>query len=562
MKNAFLILFFFLQVSIANAQTICGDEVPGAASPDFTSECSAVDADGDGWPATVDCDDHRRDRGPGSYELFIEDEAGACDALEIGRCEANGTWSCVDSTDVPADFFPGGQNVYWFAETGTAEGDGSIFDPFPWDVFSNTGASYYHDPAPGDVFLGQGGTYDQTWSNGGTATQFYVFNQNATEAHPTYVLMLLPGVIEGQSVSPNQTPGYKISLSDWWVSQGIYVDGGYSTAGIQISESDHNRLAYFGVWDIDGEQNNNLAGVKVTVCDGCSVTDGYAYNNYDRSNATGGNNAQIYVDEVTNWEVARNISFVTGTAYSHCFKNKHAWIPSESQSGKFHDNIGINCLHSGYSTLDCNIDMYNNRFKNIGGTASTLGNAAFGYSPDGQGCFKNSKIRNNSVWGGPLLQANFDDGTVSSPTLEVSQNVITDEATSYQSDGENGFIRICRYCNSTNCALITGGGFNAHDNVYYNSASTALRFIIYPDACGASYTGLTAWKAAGYDTGTVSENPLINSDGVATSTNAVGKGFQLGGLAEPTPTPTATPTPQPIGAGKQSHVRRGRFSFF
>lgn len=546
------LLVSLLIPSLTYAVDLCGDTVPGAVAPDFQSLCSAPDQDRDGWHQSVDCDDTDRDVYPGAWKAFLV-ASPPCGNMELAQCQPDGSWgTCYDLTALPANIVDGGLNLFWISQTEGGTPDGSLANPYRWDFFSNPSYAHYRSPQPGDVYLLTGADITGTWSDGGTTRQIYVDNKDGTPTNPIYVLNPLGVEIVGAGSDPNVVEPYRFQLSDYWVHYGIKVDGNFSTAGIYISGATGATVYGSVVHDVDGEQNNNLSGVKVTVIDSPTVFNNVAYDNYDRSNPNGINNAQFYVDEVTNSRTYNNIAFTNGTARSHCYKDKHRWLAGESQDNEFFGNIGYNCLVSGFFLVDANFQIYNNYFRDIGGTASPNRKMAIQYVQDGNGYFAGTSIFNNTVDGAAFLEFNPNVGTLENPALDVHDNVIVDTATSYQSDGENGFVRVCRYCDNTTCpTIVTDGAFAIDDNCYYNTASTAMRFVLYPDACGASYSSFPPWQGAGWDVGTSNENPVINSNGEASSINCTGKGFILGGVTPPSPTPTPTPGP---GDGSNAYL--------
>ncbi len=540
-----LLVVFFPLVSFA--ETICGDTVPGAAAPDFTSLCSSPDEDRDGWAASVDCDDTDRTVYPGAWKAFIL-ASPPCGAMELAQCQPDGTWgTCHNLTNLPANIVPGGLNLFWIDAVGSGTPDGSFADPYRWDFFSNPGYAHYRSPQPGDVFIMTADDISGTWNDSGTIRQFYVNNKDGTPTNPIYVLNPLGATILGQGSSPTELPVYQIQESDYWTHFGINVSGGYATAGIYLLGGTGHVLYGAIVDSIGGNQNNNLAGIKVVDTIDFEGFNLISYNNFEALNPTGVNNAQIYVTGSDSFSVYNSIAFVTGSAKTHCFKNKHRYLASENSGSSFSYNVGINCLHSGVQWVDAQMTVYNNYFKNIGGTAGPGGIMAISNVQDGNGYFHNSEVYNNTIDGGPFVIFNPNVGTLTSPALNLHDNVAVDDATGYQPDGENGFFRVCRYCDNTTCpTIVSGGGLETNDNCYFNTASTPFLFVLYPDACGANYTGLASWQSGGWDLNSFNEDPAIDSDGQATSVNCAGKGFLLGSGA-PTPTPTPTPTPVSIG---------------
>jgi len=498
MKKILALISLILVPVVAIAETLCGDFVPGTSAPDFQTLCSEPDKDRDGFVSAVDCDDTDRNVFPGAWKAFLV-ASPPCGNMELAQCQSNGSWgTCHDLTNLPANIVPGGLNLFWISQTEGGSPNGSLSNPYRWDFFTNPAYAHYRSPQPGDVFLLTGSDITGTWNDGGTTRQIFVDNKDGTSANPIYVLNPLGVEIIGAGSSPTVVEPYRTQLSDYWVHYGIKVDGNYATSGINISSSSHTVLYGSIVHDVDGVGANNLAGIRVTVSDFPKVYNNISYDNYDRVGPTGINNAQFYVDEVTDSETYNNIAFVTGTAYSHCFKDKHRWLPAKSQNNKFHDNIGFNCLHSGFFWVDAGFEIYNNYFRDIGGSASANRIMAFRYVCDGNGYFADTKLYNNTVDGASFLEFNPNCGTLSTPVLDINDNIVVDTATSYQADGENGFLRTCRYCDNTTCpAIVTGGGFSTVDNCYFNTASTPLRFILYPDACGAAYSNLSSWQTAG-----------------------------------------------------------------
>jgi len=126
-------------------------------------------------------------------------------------------------------------------------------------------------------------------------------------------------------------------------------------------------------------------------------------------------------------------------------------------------------------------------------------------------------------------------------TLTFRGNVVKDNQG--LSSGEQNLVNVFYYGpDALYTDVVTGGKLAFSNNCYFSSAGNALTFGLFgatgtggcsggPDRYGSladNYSGLAAWKAAGYDTGAFNEDPELDAYLKATSENCANKGWNAG----------------------------------
>lgn len=564
-------LFVFVCASPAfGADVGCGRDTDLNGSVD--RYCPNDDADADGYMnvagthfatgfTDVDCGDNNFLIVPGTI-----DTAG-CSANQFRRCKADGTWtSCANLSGATAADFSNdaaGDNLYFCdPDVTTDTGNGSFATPYNCEGISNSSFTNKHIPVAGDVIVVLPGTFTETYTSGSTR-MWYFANVDGTSSNKIRVVFLNGAVFSGQGVSPTEVPIFQLENSDYWVIQGEHgaaISGGYSNAGISALNADDLEIFGMTVYDIDGESDNNLAGIKTDDTDRPFIHNNVAYGNYERANSHGINNAEIYVTEADAFRVIANTAIgVTGGYYG--FKNKHR-IAGTNAGSEFTFNFAINTYAAGIQFLDANIAVKRNFLHGVG----SGGGLAITNNADGNGHFSGNTITRNTIINSSFLEFKPEAGTIGSPALTISGNIVSDNrSTSYPTDGTDGFIRVCHYCSNAVYSSVSGA-FSSTGNCYHNQSAVALFFSYFGDTgsgnLGATYSSFANWVAAGFDSGTYNENPSFNAYGIATSTNC---GTAMGWQSEddevelpPTPTPTPTPPPTAIGGGKGNRLIRGR----
>lgn len=556
--------------TLPSSYEICGDGVDNDGSGGDLP-CAAPDTDRDGYysdgtgPLTgTDCDNSNRWIYPGITT------GNGCSSGQVHTCQSDGTYTpCIALSAFTCHTCSG--STYWFDDAETdCSGAGSYADPENWLCVSNTGMSGYHSPVAGDCYLMRLGEYATTWSSG--TKQFDIYQKNGTEACPIKS-MGAPGEtwweagkgagvrITGKgSFSPlNEVFPIYVSESSHWETSGIEVSNfgtGFGNAGIHYagngSTNEGGRIYNNYVHDIDGEEDNNNSGIKcrsdltgleidhnevVDVFEreettGDSAAGGAGWNSQNNSHIRGMDCDEIYIHD--------NVIYNTSTQAGYGISLKHgivgavgATISGNIVQNTYYDGISVDAVSN--SVIENNLIHTS---ANFGISQRDLGTS--------QGGFSNMTFRNNTVINAACFESfssqTYDD--FGDPTVTFEDNVCIDNrATSYPSDGTDGFVRINYYGSNADFNDFVGVFQN---NCYYNSASTTLFFTYYGNtgsgASGADYSGLAAWQAGGFDSGSYNENPTLNSYHIATSANCDDKGWGIASMGGGGPTTTTTTT--------------------
>ena len=432
---------------------------------------------------------------------------------------------------------PSGARCYYVdAVGGDDANDGSFAAPFRTCLNLVT---YYGTPGeqgstappatavalqPGDAIYLMTGVYGETFNYQGNTKAFYVRGLTGDADH-VFRLEAYPG--EQPVITPSSAaPGVELDQSSYWQLRGLEVAGA-TQRGISVSETDQVGVLDVLVHDVDGVDNDNIAGLYLVGATNVTVTASTLHDNYDRTaEDTGGgateNSSNMVAFGGGNITIEDchvfNTLGVADDKLGGCLKYKHM---RTLDGGSFvvRRNRLENCQFfsvgtgSPDSTIEGNliIDSAPIALRNFGGpTALTnihiLGNtavrtSALSLSPDDEGDWT------------PLAD------------IEVSRNVVTDDEPSYNTD--RAMVRIGSYDGDEQFAIATAPGvLSFTDNCYFNP-ETALEFDLFGSDSygtnGALYD-FAGWQALGYDEGSFDEDPELDQDFVATSAHCAGRG--------------------------------------
>ena len=165
-------------------------------------------------------------------------------------------------------------------------GDGSLGNP--WESFKNI--IYYYssgDRPPGWVSLQPGetiylmnGTHNTyIYPGGGYASAVASFRGYDGSSGSPFRIKAYPGhspVIDGSGTNP----GIRIWQSDYWEVDGLVVKNCYGR-GVLYAEGTGFKMSNTHIYDTDGVDNNNVAGLELGATD-TEVYDCIFNDNYDR----------------------------------------------------------------------------------------------------------------------------------------------------------------------------------------------------------------------------------------------------------------------------------------
>lgn len=515
-----------------------------------TNASGTLDNDRDGYNsdgsvgsmgvAHKDCDDYDRTMYPGVYT-----GSGCSDGYR--QCQTDGTYTSCTSNATPLCEADPTDNCYYVdCDTGNDADGGTYLSPWltPRNVsYYSTGAPATHvgNLGSGDYLYISGdctGYYDA----GSPGNVWFAFGASGTASKPV-TIKAYPGgnpTVDAQMSATNQGRGIYGYLTDYARVQGLSITGAYDS-GIQFIGADNIVIERTTVYENDGNGNDNMAGIRFDGGSDWQVRHSLIYDNYDMAD-TGSNSNQhnIYAAEgtggVVHHSAIRYTSDANGRSSAYNFKYKKAEA-DVSATFKFHHNQ-VEGGGFGVGSGQANTHLHHNLISGAG-TGFTMRNMANTYYPVG------FISEYNTVVDGPCYSLEFVTPDVAVDTVTVRYNVCEDDSTVYNSDVS--IVRIARYeSDATFTTVVTGGELALDYNCYYNNQAVTLKFDLFGggEPLGDVYEW-AAWNStAGYDTNGYSEDPQLDSNSEAQSTNCDSWGWILpSGTPAPTPTPTETPTP-------------------
>ncbi len=491
----------------AGVQEICGngyddDSTGGDAS------CGTPDSDRDGYVDSEDC-------APNDRTIYAGVRV-TCGTDGTKLCNATGSYSaCVEGE---LDESTGSGNAYYVNPSTGSDGANCLTRATACATlapFSEGGAKAL---AAGDVLYLMSGTIDSAINTtcSGVRSALCISGTAGTAANPVVI-----------KAYPGQTPTITLSGCNSKANhcKAIYAFSGanYVTVGPKITFrdffgaaykgdfSDFNRVTGNTIRDLDGETNNNQTGIDLQTMIDFEVDHNDVFDVYDRTNISYPNNVQITAFRGSG-RIHHNLvhtSFAAATAPG-CIKYKHADYGTANGKGRFDpvctgdveidNNILWNCgtfSHGSIGSGQANSHIHHNLLVNsawithddLGGDTCSLGNL----------------IEYNTVLGRAL---HYDPVATYAAigSFAYQRNVIQDSETSYPQ--ESKFIEIGTYGSDVDYNNTVPSNLTLANNCYRNTLGTALSFGLFegsPGTTGATYAGLTAWKAAftSNDTGSV-----------------------------------------------------------
>jgi hypothetical protein len=324
---ALLLLLFFVQSAWA-ADAECGYDTDHNGS---ITLCSNGDNDRDGFTtAQGDCDDTSDQIYPGRAT------STGCSANEAKDCplSGTGTYSACSSGGWKPE---GCTTPFYIATTGNNSNAGTV--AAPWlnylmfvTRFSGGAPAGARDPVAGDCFIFRTGTYSDTYTYDAATMALFIRNKDGTAGSPIQIAAF-PGEVVNFDPS-SAVPPIAILQSDYFRVIGVQAHdtngvGTYTgnNGAINFAESPFGRMHGNTIYNIDGNQAGNLAGIHTNDCDDCQVTNNIIYDVYDRTNDAGAgtteNNSGIVDFNSNNLRIARNKITNTATGESNCIKKKH-----------------------------------------------------------------------------------------------------------------------------------------------------------------------------------------------------------------------------------------------
>ena len=554
-------LFLFLAALSAEAQTYLSEEICGDGIDNDNSSASGwggsitghaagdavctglLDNDQDGYVADDDCDDTNRYIFPSDYTYHTT----GCGGGQVRKCQADGTYTACAAWACP------GSNCYYIDPvSGNDANAGTIGSP--WASFGpmdNNCVSNCHAPTAGDVFVLRSGTYIKA------AQQLYV-NSKSGSSGSKIVMMAYPAetpVIDSSGTSEAYI--FEFVNSDYWVIEGLTFRDNYGDA-IQMDDA-QNWIVRRNYFDTNrGGTGNNRSSIKLSSSSGSA----------DISNNLFDDSTGIFLFTGVNNRIHHNVFFQDSSAYSRSFVNfKHG---AANTNLEVDNNIIFNIFAGAVFEQPAiwtatSAHIHDNLLHTIADAGITvqgdLGGPAF---------LVDIEINNNTIInsGKSIHAANIDDAAIddNAGPINIHDNLVIDDAAAYTGNASGMVVIDPDGINTAFTHWVTGGLIQITDNCYYNASLPALTgaFELFSggESSGATYN-FSGWQAtAGYDGSGANEDPLLNNNHVATSTNCDTAGRQLtpdGTTTTTTTTTTSTlPPPVPSSPNSPTKFRRGQ----
>lgn len=579
-----LLFLLLLLPSVALARTeICGDGIDNdgtggdLARPGLDGDDDGYDSAGTGRYAGIDCDNSNRYIRPGTLTSF------GCSAGSFRKCQTDGTYtSCTALSSSTYANFPGCSALFFIDAPGnTSSGAGSYATPMDWRCFSNSSLACYHAPVAGDCFaMLSSAPYTSSWSDGTNNHHIYVFNKDGTITNHVQ-LFAAPGhtwwekgagagvFIKGAGTfSPKkEVVPVQIYESNYWDVRGLEITtntGGFSNSGIEMVGPGTGGNTFDNyIHNIDGEEDNNLTCIKYRGNQN-SIETGWNIlaNCHEQLSTTGDagtpgsadgwnspNNSNWRAMDCDDFWVHDNVVYSTASA-SIGMSIKHG--AATATGGRFNNN---KIFDMGFAGLEIdgwpNITIDHNFLDGNANYLMETGSISQGDLGSPMRHYSNMVIKYNTILNGPCFgsKAHSDQHSFDTNILNAHHNICVDNrATAYPGDGSDGFMRL-NYYGSDADFTSWQTKVQIDNNCYYNSAGTTLYFTLFGasggpyGSLGGNYSGFAAWQAGTiFDDNSFNENPVINSYGIATSSNCLDKGWNV---SEGTTTTTTTTTTLP-----------------
>lgn len=564
LRRLFFLFFFLLFAApVLAADFHCGADTDGNGSVD--NACPGLDQDRDGYTSdgslgtagttNTDCDDTNHYIYPG-----ISTTVGAT-ATNYRTCQTNGTYT---SNTALSSFtcHTGSGSTYFIDDDETdCAGTGAYADEEHWHCMSNTGASGYHAATAGDCYVFKAGTYNDTWGSS-PAKHIFLNNRDGTSGD-NITFRVLPGdtwweagvgsgaIIDVAGTSPNSVDVFHFTACNYinvwdleitngaagYANVGIHWDGGGTGGSVKRNY----------IHDLHGECGGpNCSGVSVRETQvGVEVDHNLTGNIYDTVTPNNQNTSDILFMDSDQFNVHHNYGLdADGNGYF--IKIKH---PETAAVG---GNISDNSC-DGRDDWACyatggheHTDIVRNYAEDADGGCFFVGD--LGSAKDK---FSDILISNNTCVSSASVKVAYQpdsgDSALGTPALTVTNNIfVSDKGSTWASSGDGGGEwLVCHYCANTDYASTTGGGLVIQNNCFYNSAAVAFLGSIFGSSSpggsnGNVYTSWGTWIGAGWDSGSFNEDPSINADGQATSTNCDDWGWLPSSGSSTTTTSTTT----------------------
>ena len=493
---------------------ICGNGVDDDCDG-VDSACPGTDSDNDGQVDSQDCDPNNHFIYPG---VSVECSAGCGTGYKTcGSTGSYGTCSCAALCEAKGT----GRCFYIDPVAGNDSNAGTFQQKLK--TLRRFGSYYNGTAAPsnridlraGDVIYLFSGVYKDEYTSDSTIQLLRIAGLRGTASAPV-VFKAYPGNFPVLSPA-NHARGITVLSSSYLAFDGLQIKEAFEM-GIGVFESDHISMSNLNIYDTDGTDNDNMAGLYIAFVSNFELKNSILHDNYDRTcQDTGGNKT----------ENSRNmVLFKGGNAKIHHSTFYQSQPTTAQKTG--------GCLVYKHSQVVPGglFEVYNNSFRNCFFTA--IGNGGYGgrvhhnlimdsdtafMSKDmgGGGDGRDNLVEYNTIINSEAIQFNpsqFINSNYPVGTLEFRNNILSDNRT-YGTD-RGGALTIDVYgSDAIRQTTISSGYFRASNNSYYSSTGdVSIAFFSSnssPERSLGALLSFSEWQGMGYDAGSRKVNCEISS---------------------------------------------------
>lgn len=541
--NLFLLNLFLLPFAQAQVAEVCGSGIGTTAKVasvcptnyaealDNTTLCyrlctNSIDRDDDGF-TTNDCDETDRSIYPG-----ISTSKG-CLSTEFRTCQPSGAFTACSSA---AFTCATGTGVNYYVNAGTGSDLNTCTSASPCASLNKLSGGYSGAPG-GAITLNAGdcviiaGTTNLTAQNAYTGTTaLFANNRSGTLANPIRLTR-----------DPRSTAKLSITANDfifinypaqYWRVDNLSLDGGnLAKSGIVMNSARDTEVFNNFIANLRGSGSNNDTAIYHTI-DGTGAGTINIHHNMIKDQRWDGTTSRLNVRDImvlnkitaasgSSVTVERNVSFessysatLSGVAYGR--KHGNSLGISGGSLMTWRNNIAIN-KYVGQYYNGAYQRLTNNRFIDVG-----IGFQAVSQDTD---TVADVIISNNTVRGDTFSDWGSGSGD-NNDKLTHDNNIFVSSKASY--GGGDGVYTIFNGGSSADETTVKAQNmFISTNNCFFNSATSPRYGWFQYGAWGGLYT-FANWRTdSAQDATSFEENPNLDTLLVPTSTNCLGKGWQV-----------------------------------
>lgn len=521
-----------VEVSFKNCQPsveLCGNGVDEDCNGSDLS-CIGHDKDNDGFNSTQDCDDSNHFIYP---SISVPCSSNVC-AQGHKVCQNNGTYSACSCS--PLCEATGSGRCYYVDpikgddnNTGSYQSKLKTLNRFGYYSLTGTSPNNRIALVAGDVVYMFSGTYQNKVNTLGEIRFLALRTLRGSSTNPI-IFKNYPG--QQPVISPpSPTQGLYVLDCKYLKFEGLIFDSLFQSA-LYLADSDNINLRNITIRNTDGVDNDNLAGFYTVVSTNIDLGNSVFHDNYDRTNQdTNGakteNSRNIVLFRGGNIRIHHSAIFQTPAISNNktggCIALKH----SQNLDGSFLEidhNTFKNCAFNAIGTGGFNGNFHHNlildsdtafRIKDHGGWPN----------------FHHNTMEYNTIINTTALEYIPSQAASVNKAFDTQIfrfNIIKDNKV-HSSHNFANFMIDTYGPNDVYNQVVANNDVSSNNNCYYSSQGNSL-FSFFADNrndstnLGGAYN-LSEWQNLGFDSGSVEENPNLDSNFIPANENCRDKGY-------------------------------------